>query len=132
MDCPDLDTLIVCARTPGGKGATAEHLSRCARCSDEVGLLRSLMGAPTTVLRPIPERLVDRVLKALPDASPPAGPEFLPGHAALTFVMAMGTTLLAVLLTGGGGSDPLPTLGVTFLVGAVAAHMEPRVLKLSA
>ena len=131
MDCPDLDTLIVCARTPGGKGATAEHLSRCARCSDEVGLLRSLMGAPT-VLGPIPERLVDRVLKALPDASPAARPEFLPGHAALTFVMAMGTTLLAVLLTGGGGSDPLPTLGVIILVGAVAAHMEPRVLKLSA
>lgn len=131
MDCPDLDTLIAFARTPGGKGATAEHLSRCARCSDEVGLLRSLLGVPT-VPRPVPERLVDRVLEALPDASPPAGPEFLPGHAALTFVMAMGTTLLAVLLTGGGGSDPLPTLGVTFLVGAVAAHMEPRVLKLSA
>lgn len=131
MDCPDLDTLIAFARTPGGKGATAEHLSRCARCSDEVGLLRSLLGVPT-VPGPVPERLVDRVLEALPDASPPAGPEFLPGHAALTFVMAMGTTLLAVLLTGGGGSDPLPTLGVTFLVGAVAAHMEPRVLKLSA
>ena len=134
MDCPDVDMLISFARAPGRHGAVRAHVWRCARCSDEVRLLRALVDV-TMVLEPIPERLVDRVLGALPGESsvaPPPSPmpDFLPGHSALTFVMAVGTTMLAVLLTGDGASASLATVGAVSVVGAATALIEPRVLKL--